>query len=357
VRGVLLWGALLAGAPASIPAQHVSALLGGVSARYADSVSGSAALASGRLRYTRGGTRGDLETSIARFTSGEWAAQLGGQGVFAKALTSHDAVGLAVGGSFNKLEGGIWSATAAAGPFLARAAGRATASISLAGGWARSVDSTAYATGTASLGARYQRGRWRLESVAAGTAADTLRLLDWTVVAGWRSPAVFVTALGGARTGDLASGAWWQLRAEATVAPWAALEAAVGRYPRDLTGFTAGRFATLGMRIDILKGAPGSTLRGTDAFRAERLGAARVRVTLQLDGARSVAVAGEWNDWMPMPMRRDASGRWTAMLGLRPGVYRCALLVDGARWVVPTGVPRTGDDFGGEVGLLIVPEA
>lgn len=351
-----MWGVLVAGAPASLPAQQVSALLGGVSARYADSISGSAALVGGRLRYSRGGTRGDLETSIARFTSGEWAAQLGAQGLFAKAVTRREAVGVAVGGSFNKLEGGVWSTTAAAGPFLARAAGSGTASLSLTGGWARTVDSTAFPTGAASLGGRYDRGRWRLESVAVGTAADTLRFLDWTVGTGWRSATVSVTALGGVRTGDLASDPWWQLRAEATIAPWAALEAAVGRYPRDLTGFTAGRFATLGMRIDILKGTPGPTLRGTDAFRAERLGAARVRVTLQLDGARSVAVAGEWNDWVPMPMRRDASGRWTAVLGLRPGVYRCALLVDGARWVAPPGAPKTGDDFGGEVGLLIVPE-
>lgn len=356
MRAALLWGVLVVGTPALLPAQEVSALVGGVSARYADSISGSAALVGGRLRYARGGTRGDVETSVARFTSGEWAAQLGAQGVFARSVTRRDAVGLAVGGSFNKLEAGIWSATAAAGPFLARAAGNVTASVSLSGGWARTVDSSAFATGTASLGTRYERGRWRLESVAVGTAADTLRLLDWTVVAGWRTPAVSVAGLGGVRSGDLASDPWWQLRAEVAIAPWAALETALGQYPRDLTGFTSGRFATLGMRIDIRKGPP-APVRGTDAFRAERLGAARVRVTLQLDGARSVAVAGEWNDWVPTPMRRDASGRWTAVLGLRPGVYRCALLVDGARWVAPPGALTTGDDFGGELGLLIVPEA
>ncbi len=357
MRSALLWGVLVAGVPALGVAQQVSAVLGGVSARYADSVSGTAALVGGRVRYSRGGARADLETSIARFTSGEWAAQLGGQGLFAAALTRRDAVGLAVGGSFNQLEGGIWSTAAAAGPFVARSAGGVTASLALTAGWARTVDSAAFATEAASLGGRYERGHWRVETVAAGTAADTLRLLDWTVGLGWRSPAVSVGASGGVRTGDLASDPWGQLRAEVGIASWAALEAAVGWYPRDLTGFTAGRFATLGMRLDVLGGTPVRTLRGTDAFRTERLGAARVRVTLQLDGARTVALAGEWNDWMPAPMRRDASGRWTAVLGLRPGVYRCALLVDGARWVVPPGAPKTGDDFGGEVGLLIVPEA
>lgn len=357
MRGTLVWGVLATGVPASLVAQQVSALLGGVSARYADSVSGSAALVGGRVRYAKGGARGDLETSIARFASGEWAAQLGGQGLFAAALTPRDAVGLAIGGSFNQLEGGIWSTTAAAGPFVARAAGGATVSLALTAGWARTVDSSAFATGSATLGGRYERRRWRVESVAVGTAADTLRLLDWTVGVGWRTPALSLGASAGVRTGDLAADPWGQLRAEVGVAPWAALEAAVGRYPRDLTGFTAGRFATLGLRLGVLGATPVRALRGTDAFRTERLSAARVRVTLRLDGAQTVALAGEWNDWSPAPMRRDASGRWTAVLGLRPGVYRCALLVDGARWVVPPGAPKTGDDFGGEVGLLIVPEA
>jgi hypothetical protein len=55
-------------------------------------------------------------------------------------------------------------------------------------------------------------------------------------------------------------------------------------------------------------------------------------------------------------MQRDGAGRWVALIGLRPGVYRCSLLVDGTRWVVPPGAPKASDDFGGEVGLLVVPE-
>lgn len=357
MRGALLWGAIAAAVPVSLSAQQVSAVLGGVSARYADSVSGSAALLGGRLRYYRGSARGDLETSLARFTSGEWAAQLGVQGLFATTLTRRDAVGLALGGSFNKLGGGIWSTTAAAGPFVARSTGGVTASLSLTGGWARTVDSSAFVTGMASLGGRYERGPWRFEGVAAGTAADTLRLVDWTAGVGWRRSTLFLGVSAGVRAGDLVSDPWGQLRLDAGLAPWATLEAAAGWYPRDLTGFTAGRFATLAIRLDVLKGTPARALRGTDAFRAERLGASRVRVTLELDGARTVAIAGQWNDWVPAPMRRDSSGRWSAVLGLSPGVYRCALLVDGARWMVPPGTPKTGDDFGGEVGLLIVPEA
>ena len=310
-------------------AQQVSALLGGVSARYADSVSGGAGLLGGRLQYSRGSGRGELEANLARFNGGEWAAQVGAQGVWAKAVSRRDAVGLAAGGFYNTLGSGVWSAAAAAGPLVARASGSATASVAVTVGRARSVEARAFTTGTASVGGRYERGEWRFESVALGTAADTMRLVDWTAGVGWRRAAISLDLSAGARAGDLASGAWWQARAEADLAPWAALEGAVGRYPRDVTGFTEGGFAMLGLRLGALRSPPVSALRSTGAFRTERLGPARVRVTLRFDRAKTVALAGEWNDWVPAPMQRDASGRWPAILALPPGVYLCAILVDG----------------------------
>ncbi len=349
-------GAIAAGlGPGSLSAQDVSFLLGGVSARYGDTVSGSAALLGGRLGFSRGNARGDVETSFARFVSGEWALQLGMQGLVGTALSRRDATGLALGGSFNRLQGGIWSTTVAAGPFLAHSVGPTTASLSLTAGGVRTVDSTTLAAGTASLGIRVERGPWRVESFAVGTAGDSLRYADWTVGLGWRDSSLSLGVSGGVRAGDLATDPWWQLRLDAGVAPWAAVEASAGWYPRDLTGFTAGRFATVGVRLAVLR-APRASLAASDAFHPERLSASRVRLVLRLDGVRSVALAGEWNDWVPAPMRRDHSGRWIAVIAVRPGVYRCALLVDGARWVVPPGVPKADDDFGGQVGLLIVPE-
>ncbi len=357
MKGVLLLGAIVAcTGPGSLSAQDVSLVLGGVSARYADTVSGSAALLGGRMGYSRGAVRGDMETSLAQFLSGEWAAQLGIQGLFGTALSRRDATGFLLGGSFNRLQGGIWSGTAAAGPFLAHSTGPVTASLSLTAGAVRTVDSTLLTVGTASLGVRVERGPWQVESFAVGTAGDTVRFGDWTVGVRWRRAGWLLGVSGGARAGDLATDPWWQLRMDAGVAPWATVEASAGWYPWDLTGFTAGRFAIVGVRLAVLRTARGPTLAVADALRTERLDASRVRVAVRLDGVRSVAIAGEWNDWVPAPMRRDHVGRWTAIIGVRPGVYRCALLVDGTRWVVPPGTPKTGDDFGGEVGLLIVPE-
>jgi hypothetical protein len=41
-------------------------------------------------------------------------------------------------------------------------------------------------------------------------------------------------------------------------------------------------------------------------------------------------------------------------LALAPGTYRFNIRVDGGAWVVPVGVTRLADEFGGTVGLLTV---
>jgi hypothetical protein len=70
--------------------------------------------------------------------------------------------------------------------------------------------------------------------------------------------------------------------------------------------------------------------------------------------AREVSIAGDWNDWTPVPLARDGAGRWVLPAGVPPGVYRFNLLVDGDRWTVPDGVPQIDDGFGGTVGLLVI---
>ena len=70
--------------------------------------------------------------------------------------------------------------------------------------------------------------------------------------------------------------------------------------------------------------------------------------------ATSVAIAGDWNGWTAFPLRREASGRWSIELQLEPGVYKYSLLVDDQLWTIPEGAPTLPDEFGGEVGLLIV---
>lgn len=342
--------------PAPLFAQQFSLLIGGIRAEYADTLAGTAGLLSATLEGEGRHGRGELSASLARFTSSEMAIQLGAQGALVAALGARGlAGGILAGGSFNQVEGGIWSGAFAAGPYLARSAGPVLASLSITIGAVRSVDSTSLAPATATAGLRYQPGRWRLETIVTGTTADTTRYLDFGLSTGIRTPALHVSASAGVRAGDLQNDPWWQLRADWTLAPWATLESAVGAYPSDLTGFTEGQFVTIGLRVVPAPSRP-APRGGAQPVAARRLSPQRVLVSLTFRDARTVAIAGEWNQWNLIPMRRDGAARWVAELPLRPGVYRYALLVNDDQWTVPPGVATATDDLGGQVALLIVPD-
>jgi hypothetical protein len=81
-------------------------------------------------------------------------------------------------------------------------------------------------------------------------------------------------------------------------------------------------------------------------------------VTLHLVApqARSVAVAGEFNDWRAdthMLERRSADGPWTITLELAPGRYQYVFVVDGDRWVTdPAALRYRPDGFGGRNAVL-----
>jgi hypothetical protein len=73
-----------------------------------------------------------------------------------------------------------------------------------------------------------------------------------------------------------------------------------------------------------------------------------------MPGARSVAVAGEWNDWTPAPLGSAGADRWSGAFAIPEGVYHFVLVVDGTEWVVPGGVASVADGMGGMTALLVV---
>jgi hypothetical protein len=73
-----------------------------------------------------------------------------------------------------------------------------------------------------------------------------------------------------------------------------------------------------------------------------------VRFTLVADGARQVAVAGDFNDWDPSQIRleRDGKGRFSATVKLPPGAHEYMFVVDG-KWVTdPAAAELRPDGFG-----------
>ncbi len=83
--------------------------------------------------------------------------------------------------------------------------------------------------------------------------------------------------------------------------------------------------------------------------------AGRSRFTFEAPGARAVTIAGDFTDWVEVPMERT-DGTWVVTLPVEPGVHRYAFRVDGA-WTVPEGLPGgSRDEWGQPVATLVVPE-
>lgn len=72
------------------------------------------------------------------------------------------------------------------------------------------------------------------------------------------------------------------------------------------------------------------------------------------DAAGRPAIAGDFTDWKPQPMRRDGD-HWTFAVDLAPGVYHYAFVAEDGRWFVPETVAgRQSDGMGGYLAVLVV---
>ena len=82
-----------------------------------------------------------------------------------------------------------------------------------------------------------------------------------------------------------------------------------------------------------------------------------VRLVLLQPDARSVSVAGDFNDWNPgqTKLERSEGGMWTATIALKPGRYQYMFVIDGKQWVAdPLAEEGAGDGFGAKNAVLDV---
>jgi len=349
---------------APLSAQQLSLRLGGLAAQYADSINDQAGALSVRLAAQSRRTSGAVDASWAQFGEGEAAGQGWGRALFIAPAGRAAAFGLRLDALANTIRNGPWSGTAIAEGFGSLATGAWTITAGASAGRVRFLDGGASMLAGVMAEALVQGGPWTLAAGATGTTTDTLRLTDYALTTAWRTDRVEVGAFAATRVGDLATGAWGQAWAALAITPAVILEATAGSYPKDLTGFDQGRFANLGLRV-FLHGAPrsaptaglapaGAAEQPASEVTVVRLDSGSVRATFTVAHAGSVSIAGTWNNWSPTALVLDDDCRWTGTLPLAAGSHRFALVVDGDRWLVPAGVTRLPDDFGGEVGLLIV---
>jgi len=269
---------------------------------------------------------------------GRW--RLAGEAV----LTGTHADGAPASGA-GQLSGGLvwstlhWGGTVAAGPAQGwiETGSPVTALRTFARVWWKSADGNGSAI--ASLEPTRLLGAWFTDAslVTSLTSGPT-------EVSGWIGARVS-TVYGNKGT----IGATAQTR----VSPRVSLEASGGTVlPDPYQGFPRGAYVSVGIRLHAAGHqapiTPPSFVPLTSAGRDSLV------VELRLPTADSATIAGDWNAWTPVPLRPRGSGVWEAVLQLRPGVYHYSVRLDGARWVLPEGVPTVPDGMGGRVALLVV---
>ena len=83
-----------------------------------------------------------------------------------------------------------------------------------------------------------------------------------------------------------------------------------------------------------------------------------VRFVLMNREARSVALAGSFNQWSASshPLAREGSrGVWTIVVPLPPGEHLFMYVVDGTQWISPPLAEDYVDDgFGAKNGVVVV---
>jgi hypothetical protein len=71
-------------------------------------------------------------------------------------------------------------------------------------------------------------------------------------------------------------------------------------------------------------------------------------------GARVVEIMGDFVDWLPVPLIRQANGEWRGYYRISPGLHRVNVRLDGLDLDVPMNWPREKDEFLGMVALVLV---
>ena len=166
------------------------------------------------------------------------------------------------------------------------------------------------------------------------------------------------------RPGDSLVQSWASGSAALWLSQSAALVASAGRaLPDEARGVPSVRYLSVALRFGWRPTRELGALRVRQASREDDAGRLDVRgggdslraVIVRQSAAASVEIMGDFTDWEPVAMTSMPNGEWRIERSITPGPHRVAIRVDGGPWRVPPNLPRVADDFGGEVGIVIVP--
>lgn len=222
------------------------------------------------------------------------------------------------------------------------------------------------------LGAWLQLSRAVVQAVVLPVRiAGGVRYTDVEGTLRFDNPRGELTGIVGARSAiagyDDRSNAWASVNAVAWISPAIGITAGAGSYPTDPgQNLPAATYLSLGVRYsprtvrrastvlspDVL----GAVARDAPAMTVSNAIAGRRTISYRAPAARSVEIMGDFTDWTPVPMTPSRlPGTWSISLPITTGVHQVNVRTDGGEWTVPAGLTAVRDEFGGSVGILLVP--
>jgi hypothetical protein len=206
---------------------------------------------------------------------------------------------------------------------------------------------------------------------------DSLKYTDTQASLYWKRERLDLGAVLGFRVGDQAittnqsARSWASVTAVAWMTPRVGLVASGGTYPIDPTqGFPGGRFISLALRLatngvrsqvpvpnTAEDARPERAAAAVTGFSARRESPGTVTLTTGAPGAQSVEITGDFTNWVPVRLTpvNGSTDAWSVTVPIDSGKYEMNIRINGGPWTVPPGLLSMLDEFGGSVGLLVVP--
>lgn len=191
-------------------------------------------------------------------------------------------------------------------------------------------------------------------------AKETVRYFDTEAHVSWSRARVALNAAAGRRmirAGESTN--TWLLGGSVVLTERLALVGSTGTSAFDVAqGLPGGRYATIALRVTTrpggaleLQSRSRATARDMETWREQD---GTVLLVVHAPRARRVELMGDFTDWRPLVMRREADDHFAVRVRLPAGSYRINVRVDGGTWTAPPGTTAVADEYNGAAGLLVI---
>ena len=217
--------------------------------------------------------------------------------------------------------------------------------------------------------------RLGLSASITGSSVEGSSYVDMLGAARWSTGPMQLDAQAGLRppTDGATGEVYGQLQALARLNEKITVTVSGGTYPSDpLRGVLGAKYLAAGLRLQLF-GSPAPTApiivralervanavaeseHGTQARLDIARGGNSTTFRIDARGAATVDLMGDFTDWEPVALTRVGPGIWEITISIPPGVHRLNLRIDDGAWLVPAGTRLEETEFGGAVGVVLIP--